>query len=297
MLIMLAMLVMVLIPGIGHEVKGGRRWLRIAGFGIQPAELMKVVLIVYLASYLQRKRPLIQSFSRGIGPCLLVSGFYMLLILLQPDFGTVVLLSTTVLLMLFVGGCRIWHLLACVSVVASLGAALVMTQAYRMRRILAFLDPWEDPLDSGFQIIQSFIAIGTGGWFGRGLGESRQKLFFLPDAHTDFIFAILSEELGYFWVCALVALFGIFIWRGFWIAWHAQDEFGKYLALGCTSVLSLQVIINLFVVSGMLPTKGIPLPFISAGGSALIMAMICTGILLNISHHIHSPSNTSPPRN
>ena len=297
MLVMLAMLVMVLIPGIGHEVKGGRRWLRMAGFGIQPAELMKIVLIVYLASYLERKRPLIQSFRRGIGPCMLVSGFFMLLILLQPDFGTVVLLSTTVLLMLFVGGCRIWHLIACVSVVASLGATLVMTQAYRMRRILAFLDPWEDPLDSGFQIIQSFIAIGTGGWFGRGLGESRQKLFFLPDAHTDFIFAILSEELGYFWVCTLVALFGIFIWRGFWIAWHAQDEFGKYLALGCTSVLSLQVIINLFVVSGMLPTKGMPLPFISAGGSALIMAMICTGILLNISHHIHLTSDTSSLRN
>ena len=166
-----------------------------------------------------------------------------------------------------------------------------------MRRILAFLDPWEDPLDSGFHIIQSFIAIGTGGWFGRGLGESRQKLFFLPDAHTDFIFAILAEELGFFWVCALVGLFGIFIWRGFWIAWHAQDEFGKYLATGCTSVLSLQVIINLFVVCGMLPTKGMPLPFISAGGSALITAMVCTGILLNISHHIHKPTKTSPPRN
>lgn len=287
MLVMLVMLVAVLIPGIGHEVKGGRRWLRIAGFGIQPAELLKIVIVIYMASYVDRKQGLIQSFSRGMGPSLLVSGLYLLLVLLQPDFGTVVLLATTVMLMLYVGGCRFWHLAACLSVVGALGTTLVVTQAYRMRRILAFLNPWEDPLDSGFQIIQSFIAIGTGGWLGRGLGESRQKLFFLPDAHTDFIFAIFSEELGFLWVCMLVALFALFLWRGFWIAWHAPDNFGKFLAFGCTTVLGLQVIINLFVVTGLLPTKGMPLPFISAGGSALLMALTCTGILLNISHHIH----------
>jgi cell division protein FtsW len=294
MLGMMVMLVMVLIPGIGHEVKGGRRWLRLSGIGIQPAELLKIVLVIYTASYLERKQAHMQSFARGVAPVVIVTGAYLLLVLLQPDFGTVVLISATMMLMLYVGGMRTWHLAACLTVAGGLGAALVATQAYRMRRILAFLDPWKDPLDSGFQIIQSFIAIGTGGWLGRGLGESRQKLFFLPDAHTDFIFAILSEELGFLWVCLLVLLFALFLWRGYWIAWHAPDTFAKFLAFGCTTVLSLQVIFNLFVVTGLLPTKGLPLPFISAGGSALLMALSGTGILLNISHHIHGPVSNSP---
>jgi cell division protein FtsW len=163
---------------------------------------------------------------------------------------------------------------------------LIATHAYRVRRVLAFLDPWEDPQNSGFQIIQSFIALGTGGWLGRGLGESRQKALFLPDAHTDFIYAIIGEELGFFWVCVLITLFTLFIWRGYWIAWHIPDTFGKYLAFGATTLLSLQITFNLSVVTGLLPTKGLPLPFISYGGTSLVTSLFLTGILLNISSHV-----------
>jgi len=291
MLGMLLLLTMVLIPGVGHEVKGGRRWIRVMGFGLQPAELLKFVLIVYVASYLERKQQVIATFLRGMSPSYIVTGVYLLLVLLQPDFGTVVLMSLTILLMLFSGGGRLTHIFGSVLGVAVLGGALVATQAYRMRRILSFLDPWQDPLGAGFQIIQSFIAIGTGGWTGRGLGESRQKLFFLPDAHTDFIFAILSEELGFLWVCVLVILFGILIWRGFWIAWNMEEMFGRYLAFGCITLMSFQIIFNLYVVTGMLPTKGLPLPFISFGGTSLVINMFIVGVLLNISSHLHGSVN------
>jgi len=159
--------------------------------------------------------------------------------------------------------------------------------------MLSFLNPWDDPQNSGFQIIQSFIALGTGGWLGKGLGESLQKRLFLPDAHTDFIFAIIGEELGFLWICVLIILFSVFIWRGFWIAWNAQDTFGKHLAFGATTILSLQIVINLFVVIGLLPTKGLPLPFISYGGTSLVVTMFLTGLLLNISGRI-DPTDEKP---
>ena len=170
----------------------------------------------------------------------------------------------------------------------SIGGLLIASHTYRVRRMLAFLNPWDDPQNSGFQIIQSFIALGTGGWLGRGLGESLQKRLFLPDAHTDFIFAIIGEELGFLWICVLIILFVVYIWRGYWIAWNAQDAFGKHLAFGATTILSLQIILNLFVVVGLLPTKGLPLPFISYGGTSLVVAMFLTGLLLNISGSLHS---------
>ncbi len=283
MVLMLVLLVGVLIPEIGHEVKGGRRWLRLLGFSFQPAELLKIVLIFYVASYLQRKQEVMTSFFRGLTPNFIVLGIYLFLVLLQPDFGTVVLISLTVLLMVYIGGARSLHIFGSLLACSVIAGFLIVSQTYRIRRLLAFLNPWEDPLDSGFQIIQSFIALGSGGWFGRGFWDGRQKLFFLPDAHTDFIFAILGEELGFFGVCLLVLLFALFIWRGYMIAWNAQDAFGKYLAFGITTSISLQIILNLFVVTGMLPTKGLPLPFISAGGTSLVTTLFMTGILLNVS--------------
>jgi cell division protein FtsW len=172
--------------------------------------------------------------------------------------------------------------------VGIIGGLLIASHTYRVRRMLAFLNPWDDPQNSGFQIIQSFIALGTGGWLGKGLGESLQKRLFLPDAHTDFIFAIIGEELGFLWICVLIILFTVFIWRGYWIAWNAQDAFGKYLAFGATTIISLQILLNLFVVVGLLPTKGIPLPFISYGGTSLVVAMFLTGLLLNISSSLRT---------
>jgi len=295
----LVLLILVLIPEIGHEVKGGRRWLRIGSFSLQPAELLKVVLIIYVASYLERKQEFLASFFRGLTPNFIVTGIYLFLVLLQPDFGTVVLIATTILLMLYVGGGRPIHIATSLFGVVIIGGILIASHSYRVRRMLAFLNPWDDPQNAGFQIIQSFIALGTGGWLGKGLGESLQKRLFLPDAHTDFIFAIIGEELGFLWICVLIILFSVFIWRGYWIAWNAKDEFGKYLAFGATTVLSLQIILNLFVVLGLLPTKGLPLPFISYGGTSLVVAMFLTGILLNISSNIgptqgnltKSPSN------
>ena len=288
MLAMLVLLILVLIPEIGHEVKGGRRWLRIGSFSLQPAELLKVVLIIYVASYLERKQELLASFFRGLTPNFIVTGIYLFLVLLQPDFGTVVLIATTILLMLYVGGGRPIHIATSLIGVGIIGGLLIASHTYRVRRMLAFLNPWDDPQNSGFQIIQSFIALGTGGWLGRGLGESLQKRLFLPDAHTDFIFAIIGEELGFLWICVLIILFVVFIWRGYWIAWNAQDAFGKHLAFGATTILSLQIILNLFVVVGLLPTKGLPLPFISYGGTSLVVAMFLTGLLLNISGSLHS---------
>ena len=288
MLGMLVLLILVLIPEIGHEVKGGRRWLRMGSLSLQPAELLKVVLIIYVASYLERKQEVLASFFRGLTPNFIVTGIYLFLVLLQPDFGTVVLIATTVLLMLYVGGGRPVHIFTSLIGVGIIGGLLIASHTYRIRRMLAFLNPWDDPYDSGFQIIQSFIALGTGGWLGRGLGESLQKRLFLPDAHTDFIFAIIGEELGFLWVCVLIILFVVFIWRGYWIAWNATDAFGKHLAFGATTILSLQIILNLFVVVGLLPTKGLPLPFISYGGTSLVVAMFLTGLLLNISGSLHS---------
>ena len=286
MLGILVLLILVLIPEIGYQVKGGRRWLRFGSLSLQPAELLKVVLIIYVASYLERKQEVLASFFRGLTPNFIVTGIYLFLVLLQPDFGTVILIATTVLLMLYVGGGRPIHIATSLVGVVIIGGILIASHSYRVRRMLAFLNPWDDPQNAGFQIIQSFIALGTGGWVGKGLGESLQKRLFLPDAHTDFIFAIIGEELGFLWICVLIILFSIFIWRGYWIAWNAKDSFGKHLAFGATTILGLQIILNLFVVLGLLPTKGLPLPFISYGGTSLVVAMFLTGILLNISSNL-----------
>jgi len=293
MLVMLILLILVLIPEVGHEVKGGRRWLRIGSLSLQPAELLKIVLIIYVASYLERKQELLAFFFRGLTPNFIVTGIYLFLVLLQPDFGTVILLATTVLLMLYVGGGSPIQIATSLLGVGVIAGFLIASHTYRVRRMLSFLNPWDDPQNSGFQIIQSFIALGTGGWLGKGLGESLQKRLFLPDAHTDFIFAIIGEELGFLWICVLIILFSVFIWRGYWIAWNAQDTFGKHLAFGATTILSLQIVINLFVVIGLLPTKGLPLPFISYGGTSLVVTMFLTGLLLNISGRI-DPTDEKP---
>jgi cell division protein FtsW len=281
LLICLVLLMLVLIPGIGHQVNGARRWLRIGMMSFQPVELLKFVLIVYVASYLDRKQVMMHQFFRGVVPNLAVMGVFLSLVMLQPDFGSVVLIALSLLLMIFVGGAKPGHVLGSLAAFGLLGAYLVMSQAYRAERVMAFLNPWQDRYDSGFQIVQSFLAIGSGGIFGVGLGASRQKMFFLPDAHTDFIFSILAEELGLLGSLAVMALFAVFLWRAFRIALTVEDDFGRCLSFGIATMIAFEVVLNLGVVMGLMPTKGLPLPFISYGGSSLMLTLFMTGVLLN----------------
>jgi len=282
LLLCLLLLIFVLIPGVGHQVSGARRWLRLGIMSLQPVELLKFVLVAYVASYLDRKQDLVHEFFRGVMPNLAVMGMFLSLVMLQPDFGSVVLIALTLLMMIFVGGAKPGHILGSLLGFGLLGGYLVMSQAYRAARIMAFLNPWQDRYDSGFQIVQSFLAFGSGGLFGVGLGDSRQKMFFLPDAHTDFIMSILAEELGLVAVLAVMALYALFLWRAFRISLVAGDDFGRCLSFGIAAMLAFEVVLNLAVVMGLMPTKGLPLPFISYGGSSLLMSLFMSGVLLNV---------------
>jgi len=277
------LVVLVLIPGVGTKVGGASRWFRIAGFSFQPSELVKLAMAFYVAYSIAKKGEEMRSFSKGLLPHLVVTGAFMGLILLQPDLGTTVILGGWLIIILFVGGVKIAHLmsLAILSVPALLW--LVFKADYRIKRWWAFLNPWEDPQGLGFQIIHSFLAFGSGGILGAGLGNSKQKLFYLPEPHTDFILSIVGEELGLLGVGVVIILFGILVTRGIYIALEASDLYSSYLALGISCFLGLQVLINMGVVLGLLPTKGLTLPFISYGGSSLVMTLIGIGILCNIS--------------
>src|SRR5262245_59600736 len=279
------LLVLVLIPPFGREINGTRRWFRGGIVSFQPVELAKFALVVYLASFFARRQELIRSFTQGLLPVLMVAGAMAGLTILQPDLGNSLALIILTLALAYLAGARLKHMLLIGGAALPAVAVLVAMKPYRWRRMLAFVNPWDDPQGSGFQIIQSFLALGSGGWLGRGLGESKQKLFYLPEPHTDFIFAILGEELGLVGALAVLALFVVLIWRGLRVGLRAPDAFGGYLALGLTVMLATQTIVNIGVVTGALPTKGLPLPFVSFGGSALLMTMFSAGVLLNISQH------------
>jgi cell division protein FtsW len=281
----LGLLILVLVPAIGQEINGTRRWLRGGPVSFQPTELAKLALVLYLADFLARRQSLLQSFWRGFLPPLLVTALMAGLILRQPDLGSSVALVAVVLCMLYVAGARFGHMALVAAAAVPVVAFAVTGASYRVRRVFAFLDPWADPRGSGFQIIQSYLALGSGGVTGRGLGESKQKLFYLPEPHTDFIFAIVGEELGFAGAVLVVALFGLLLWRGMRIGLRAADPFGALAAVGISAMLATQALVNLGVVVGLLPTKGLPLPFISFGGSSMLVAMASVGILLNISQH------------
>ena len=285
LVIALALLVAVLIPPFGQSINGTRRWIRLGAASFQPVELAKLALVIYLAGYLANRREQLHDFRRGVLPPLLVAGALAGLVLLQPDLGNCLALVTVTFALLFVAGTRVRYLLLVIAPAVPVLIALVWMAPYRLRRITAFIDPWQDPRGSGFQIIQSWLALGGGGWLGRGIGESRQKLFYLPESHTDFIFAIIGEELGFVGAVAIVALFAVLVWRGLRVGLRAPDAFGSYLALGITVLIATQTLVNIGVVTGVLPTKGLPLPFISFGGSALVVTLGATGVLLNISQH------------
>jgi cell division protein FtsW len=282
------LLILVLLPGLGITVKGAQRWLGVGFLRVQPSEVIKLSLVLFMAYGLSRYRDRLKYFIRGLLPFLIVLAMACGLILLQPDLGTAVSVAGTVYIMLFAAGAKGKHLfyLALVGM-AAVGMAIVL-EPYRMSRFLAFLDPWKDPRGTGFHIIQSLYALGSGGLFGAGLGQSHQKFFYLPEQHTDFIFAVLGEELGFFGGSLVILMFIIFAWRGFKIALSSQDPFASLLGVGVTSMIALQAVINIGVVTGSLPITGIPLPLISFGGSSLVFTLTGVGILLNISKYVSS---------
>jgi len=282
LMVSLFLLVLVLIPGIGREVSGARRWFRFKLFSFQPSELVNLALIIYVADFIARKGNAIKQFVRGFLPPVCVLGFTVLLILAEPDLGTAVALGIVIFLMLLIAGTRARYLLSII--LASIPAlyVLIFSVPYRRARIMAFINPWLDPKGSGFQIIQSQIALGSGGIFGVGLGHSRQKLFYLPAAHTDFIFSIIGEELGLIGTLGVIILFIIFIQQGLKIVKNTSEKFGYFLALGLVLMIAFKAIVNIGVSCGIFPTKGLPLPFISYGGSSFIFDMISVGILINI---------------
>lgn len=282
LVISIILLALVLIPGLGREVSGARRWFRFQFISFQPSELASLAMIIYIADFISRKGNLIKSFFKGFLPPILVLGLCSGLIIIQPDLGSTIALGVVALVMLFVAGVRPVYMLSLV--LSSLPALylLIFHVAYRRARILAFLNPWADPRGSGFQIIQSQLALGSGGIFGVGLGHSKQKLFYLPAAHTDFIFSIIGEELGLLGTIGVIGLFIIFIQQGIKVVKNTPDKFGYFLALGLVTMIAFRAVINIGVSCGVLPTKGLPLPFISYGGSSFIFDMISVGILVNI---------------
>jgi cell division protein FtsW len=281
--VVLLLLTMLLTPGIGVVRGGARRWIGVGGFVFQPAELAKLSLVLYLAHSLAKKSDKITTFSIGVLPHLVVGGIFLGLIVMEPDLGTAVTLGLLLFLMLFVAGARPSHLALIGLAALPVVAFAVMGKEYRMRRLLSFLDPWADASNSGFQIIQSYIAFGSGQLWGRGLGESRQKLFYLPEAHTDFIFSVIGEEMGLLGALAVLALFAVIIMRGLRLAGRIEDPFSQHLAFGLTTLLALQALIHMGVVMGLMPTKGLVLPFISYGGSAMVINLIEAGMLLSLS--------------
>jgi cell division protein FtsW len=285
LLICFGLLLIVLIPGIGVVRGGARSWLGISSFGIQPSEFMKLAMVLFMAKFLSDKQQTITSFTKGLLPPLGIMGGAFGLIMLQPDLGSAAVMIGASMLVIYTAGARMAHLgsLACIGLLGMVG--LILAAPYRMERITGFLDPWKDPLGNGYQIIQSLYAIGPGGLIGLGLGESRQKYNYLPEPQTDFIFSILSEELGFIGGTAVILLFLILVVRGMRTAITAPDMFGSLLAVGITGIVAVQVFINIGVVIGMMPVTGITLPLVSYGGSSLTLLLTALGILLNISRY------------
>ena len=273
----------------GRQVKGATRWLNLGPFGIQPSELAKIAVIIFTAALLERRMERIDDVGYSLLPIGIVVGGVVGLILAEPDLGTAVSIVVIAAMMVFAAGISYRYVagLALASVPALY--LLISTSDYRWKRVIAFLDPWSDPLGGGFQLIQSMIAVGTGGVFGRGLMGGVQKLFYLPEPHNDFIYAVIGEEFGLLGTTIVLLCFCVIIWRGLRTSMRAPDRFGAFLAIGLTTMVAFQAFFNISVVLGLLPPKGIPLPFVSAGGSSLLINLMGLGILLNVSQHASPP--------
>ena len=290
------LLILVLIPGIGREVNGSRRWLPLGPVNIQVAEIIKLFSIIYVADYLHRHHGQLNgSFFKVFGPLVLL-GVAALLLLLQPDMGSVVVILSTVLAMLFLGGARLDVFAALMTIFAGLFAVLIWLAPYRLQRLQTFMDPWQDPFGSGFQLTQALIAFGRGDWLGVGLGSSMQKLFYLPEAHTDFLYSILAEELGLVGALSILVLFSIFIWRALAIGRAAElagQVFGAQIAYGIGIWIGLQACVNMGVNMGVLPTKGLTLPLMSYGGSSLLLTCLAIALLFRVDLETRFPEQAS----
>ncbi len=286
------LLLLVLIPGVGTRVLGAQRWFKLGPVSFQPAEIAKFAMILFVARQLEKKKDSIRRFVPGVLSSFIVPLPVMVLLLLQPDFGSTVMITVVIFLMLFLGGVPKRYLTGILLIGSSCGAALIMGSPYRRARLMTFLDPWQDPLGKGFQVLQSMLGVHNGSIFGVGLGNGKEKLFYLPEAHNDFIFAVIGEELGFIGIIAVILAFCFFIYRGLKVASDAwelrQDRFASLAATGITLALGLQAFVNMGVVLGLLPTKGLTLPFVSYGGSALIVDLFAIGILLNISKGVRT---------
>ncbi|MDT8716620.1 stage V sporulation protein E [Clostridium sp. 19966] len=277
------LLAVFLFPG----AKGAQRWINLGPISIQPSEIVKYVMVLYLAKSIDYKGERIKSLLYGVLPYLFVAGAYAGLILLEKNLSICAVIMIVTLILLFVGGARLWHIFGLVAPVCTVaGIMLIFTASYRKARLLNFIDPWKDASGNGYQLIQSLYALGSGGIWGVGLGQSRQKAYYMPEPHNDFIFSIIGEELGLIGCILIISLFMILVWRGIRTAINSKDTYGTLLATGITSVIAIQAIINIAVVSGSMPVTGVPLPFISYGGSSLVLNLSAMGILLNVSRQI-----------
>jgi cell division protein FtsW len=277
------LLAAILLSSLGHTAGGATRWLQIGGISFQPSEMARFALVVFLAYSLSKKGEKLKSFKIGLLPHVVVLVILSLFIALQPDFGTIVILSAITWIMMFIGGVRTLHLSVALLPLLPLGCYFMLQAEYRLKRLISFLDPWRYSSNEGYQIVHSLMAFGTGGILGEGIGKGYQKLFYLPEPHTDFIFSVIGEELGLLGVLIIVGLYLMILWRGVLVARHAKDGFGSLLAIGLTTAISLQVCVNMGVALGLLPTKGLTLPFLSYGGTSLILNLIFIGVLMNIS--------------
>jgi len=278
----LGLLVAVHFSGLGLEAGGSLRWLRFGPLTFQPVEVARLALIVFMAYSLNKKQAVLGKFTLGFVPHVIVLAVFAAPLLMQPDFGSVVIFGALVWIMMFMGGVPFRHLLSALIPMLPLAYFLMVSEAYRIKRLISFLDPWQYPAGEGYQIIHSLMAFGTGGLWGAGIGKGYQKLFYLPEPHTDFIFAVIGEELGFWGVLFILALYGVILWRGIRIACRCNDNFGMLVAAGISTAIGLQVSINMGVSLGLLPTKGLTLPFLSYGGTSLLLNMACVGILMNI---------------
>lgn len=283
LLLAMAGMILVLIPGLGTELNGARRWFSLFGITLQPVEWLKPIVILYLAHYLAAFPERLPRFATGLAPMLCIVATAVVLLLAQPDFGNAALLLAVSLGMWFVGGVPMRHLLGLLGCAVPLGLVMIVAEPYRVRRLLSFLDPWQDPLGSGYQLVQSMLAFGVGGVDGVGLGQGVQKLFYLPEPFTDFVAAVLAEELGLAGCLGLITLFAVLLWRGLRLAYTARDDFSRLLVTGCCLCLGLSFVINFGAVTGMLPTKGMPMPLVSYGGSALFGTSMLLGFTLAVS--------------
>ncbi len=287
------LLALVLVPGIGIEVNGSQRWFAVGAVRVQPSELMKLIMIVYMADYLTRRRAQLRSFRLGVFNVGLVVALVGVLLLLEPDLGTTVVLAATVFAMMYVSGVRYLHMLLCVLAAAAAFAVLVYISPYRLERVLSFQNPWADPYDSGFQLSQALIAFGRGEWFGAGLGQSIQKLYYLPHASNDFLAAVVAEELGLAGIALLIGLYVLLLWRGFAVAAAAErggHDFSARMVHGIVMMIAMQALVNLGVNMGVLPTKGLTLPLMSYGGSSMIVTLALVGLVLAVDRETRHPA-------